>query len=132
MWYSQIYNYNFDSPGFNSEVKNFTQLVWNSTRRVGIGKADDGNGFTVVVARYEPVGNIDGLFVSNVSRKDFDRASFEANHVNIDFVPHKLQVAKSASSFLSWENEGKTKKLGFMSRHIFTTFSVLGKKGWKK
>ena len=107
MWYSQIFNYNFDSPGFNPETKNFTQLVWSSSRRVGIGKADDGNGFTVVVARYEPVGNIDGLFVPNVRRRGFERASCEPTQLNSD-VPYKARVtSKSPSSFLSWENEGK-------------------------
>lgn len=108
MWYSQIFNYNFDGPGFNPETKNFTQLVWNSSRRVGIGKADDGNGFTVVVARYEPVGNIDGLFASNVSKRGFDRNDLETNQLNTDVVSYKVRAnSKSASSFLSWENEGK-------------------------
>lgn len=102
VWYNEASQYDHDSPGFSAESRSFTQVVWQSSRKLGIGKASDEHGLTVVVARYEPVGNIDGLFVSNVNRRGHDRGSCEPPV----FQAHVQDM--STNSFLSWENEGKT------------------------
>lgn len=44
----------------------FTQLVWASSRELGVGKARSRQGKTVVVAMYRPPGNVCGLFEENV------------------------------------------------------------------
>ncbi|XP_061443427.1 Golgi-associated plant pathogenesis-related protein 1-like [Rhineura floridana] len=57
-WYSEIKNYNFQSPGFPSGTRHVTVMVWKNTKKMGVGKTAAGNGSTFVVARYEPAGNI--------------------------------------------------------------------------
>ena len=65
-WYSEIQNYNFDKPGFHTETSHFTQLVWKSSKELGIGIAQAADGTWYVVANYNPPGNISGQFPLNV------------------------------------------------------------------
>lgn len=47
----------------------FTQLVWKETERQGIGVATNPKTkYTVVVANYEPAGNMMGEFEQNVGK----------------------------------------------------------------
>ena len=105
-WYKEILNYDFDSPGFSNQTRDFTQLVWFSSRKFGVGKASSDEGVTVVVARYEPVGNMDGLFVQNVKRRGHERGSSEPMIFHVDLRYRMRTDSKSSNSFLSWENEG--------------------------
>ncbi|XP_076868031.1 GLI pathogenesis-related 2 [Brachyhypopomus gauderio] len=57
-WYNESKKYNFSTPGFQSEAGNFTQMVWKSTERAGVGLATDGKGMFITVVFYEPAGNI--------------------------------------------------------------------------
>lgn len=106
LWYKEILNYDFDSPGFSNETLDFSQLVWLSSRKFGVGKATGAEGVTVVVARYEPVGNIDGLFVQNVKRRGHERGSCEPMIFHVEYRYRVRTDSKSTNSFLSWENEG--------------------------
>ncbi|KAG9342198.1 hypothetical protein JZ751_016700 [Albula glossodonta] len=65
-WYSEIKDYNFRKPGFNSNTGHFTQVVWKSSKEVGVGLATDGN-IVFVVGQYSPKGNITnaGYFEEN-------------------------------------------------------------------
>ncbi|KXJ21233.1 protein PRY1 [Exaiptasia diaphana] len=68
-WYNEIYFYDYNNPGFHSSTGHFTQVVWKSTTKLGVGKATatvDGYTRTVVVARYTPAGNVRGQFQENV------------------------------------------------------------------
>ncbi|XP_078406547.1 GLI pathogenesis-related 2 isoform X3 [Cetorhinus maximus] len=67
-WYNEIKNYDFSSPGFQKNCGHFTQLVWRETKEIGVGLASDGKGLTVVVAQFDPAGNITnpGYFAKNV------------------------------------------------------------------
>ena len=52
---------NWDSqPGIS-------QMIWKSTKYIGVGVAWDSNGKVVIVAHYKPAGNIAGYFAENVS-----------------------------------------------------------------
>lgn len=106
LWYKEILNYDFDSPGFSNDTLDFSQLVWLSSRKLGVGKATGAEGVTVVVARYEPVGNIDGLFVQNVKRRGHERGSCEPMIFHVEYRYRVRTDSKSTNSFLSWENEG--------------------------
>jgi len=69
-WYSEIKDYNFgDSEEqlmkFFSKVGHFTQLVWDETEYLGVGYVFK-NGKCVVVAQYEPAGNMVGRFKKHV------------------------------------------------------------------
>jgi glioma pathogenesis-related protein 2 len=65
-WYSEIQNYNFDKPGFHTGTGHFTQLVWKSSKELGMGMAQAADGTWYVVANYSPPGNISGQFPLNV------------------------------------------------------------------
>jgi len=65
-WYSEIQNYNFNKPGFHTGTGHFTQLVWKSSKELGIGIAQAADGTWYVVANYNPPGNISGQFPLNV------------------------------------------------------------------
>ncbi|XP_050707678.1 uncharacterized protein LOC126992890 [Eriocheir sinensis] len=67
-WYETGRNFKYDVPeqADLSQAGPFSQLVWESTRAVGIGVARGSDGRTVVVARYWPPGNLGGEFASNV------------------------------------------------------------------
>lgn len=69
LWYEQIEDYDFADPGYAEETGAFTQLVWNSSRKVGVA-ATSGQGEewfeTYVVAVFDPPGNYDDQFEANV------------------------------------------------------------------
>ncbi|XP_071502492.1 Golgi-associated plant pathogenesis-related protein 1-like [Diadema antillarum] len=70
-FYDEINNYNFSNPGFTSGTGHFTQLVWKSSLRVGIGVAVNPQNKNQVfsVFNYEPAGNVQGQFPENVLQK---------------------------------------------------------------
>ena len=69
MWYEEIKDYSFRSPGFSSGTGHFTQVVWIDSVEVGVAKASNANGTQFVVARYNPPGNVLGHFPQNVKPK---------------------------------------------------------------
>ncbi|CAD7077045.1 unnamed protein product [Hermetia illucens] len=69
-WYNEIKFYDFDHPGFSEKTGHFTQVVWKSSRRLGVAIARRGSS-TWVVANYDPPGNYSGQFKDNVPRPRF-------------------------------------------------------------
>lgn len=69
-WYSAVKQYNFlgepDVLHANVNAGHFTQLIWSGSRYFGVGKARSRSGKIIVVANYQPVGNVSGHFQSNV------------------------------------------------------------------
>ncbi|XP_028519627.1 uncharacterized protein LOC110254426 [Exaiptasia diaphana] len=69
-WYNEIKDYDYDNPGYGSKTGHFTQVVWKSSTKLGVGKAtaDAGGGYkkTYIVAQYTPSGNVPGQFPDNV------------------------------------------------------------------
>ena len=69
-WYSEISNFNFNVGTPNDPslpYLHFTQLVWRSSSKLGMGVASEGNSH-YFVARYDPRGNVGGRFVREVPR----------------------------------------------------------------
>ncbi|KAA0709781.1 Golgi-associated plant pathogenesis-related protein 1 [Triplophysa tibetana] len=66
-WYSEIKDYNFKQSGYQQKTGHFTQVVWKSTKEVGVGLATDGH-TVFVVGEYSPPGNItnSGYYEENV------------------------------------------------------------------
>ncbi|XP_029294651.1 Golgi-associated plant pathogenesis-related protein 1-like [Cottoperca gobio] len=66
-WYSEIKEYNWSTPGYNSKTGHFTQVVWKNSNELGVGMATDGNK-VFVVGQYRPAGNVNmpGYFETNV------------------------------------------------------------------
>uniref|UniRef100_A0A673NBK4 SCP domain-containing protein n=1 Tax=Sinocyclocheilus rhinocerous TaxID=307959 RepID=A0A673NBK4_9TELE len=69
-WYSEIKDYNFNTPGHQPKTGHFTQVVWKSSTELGVGLATDGN-TVYVVGQYKPAGNITnaGYYEQNVLPK---------------------------------------------------------------
>ncbi|CAF4770913.1 unnamed protein product [Rotaria socialis] len=68
-WYDEISLYNFKHPYYSEETGHFTQLIWKSTQKMGVGVALSADGREVyVVSNYYPTGNIinPGYFEVNV------------------------------------------------------------------
>ena len=75
--YNEVCKYDFSKPGWTESAGHFTQLVWASSKELGLGWAtSDEDGFTCyyVAGRYYPGGNIDDnlLFEKNVMKGSFD------------------------------------------------------------
>ncbi|XP_077570601.1 Golgi-associated plant pathogenesis-related protein 1-like [Stigmatopora nigra] len=68
-WYSEVKQYNWKSPGYQSKTGHFTQVVWKESMQLGVGLATDGN-TVVVVGQYRPAGNInvEQYFIENVQQ----------------------------------------------------------------
>ncbi|XP_041369849.1 LOW QUALITY PROTEIN: uncharacterized protein LOC121383816 [Gigantopelta aegis] len=70
-WYSEHLNYDF-STHKGTNAGQFTQMVWKSTRHMGVGKAKSPEGKVVVVASYRPPGNVVGQYEENVAPPNED------------------------------------------------------------
>lgn len=67
--YEEINKYDFKNPGYKSGFGHFTQIVWKSSRKLGLGVAKcqkNGGNSVYIVARYFPAGNMLRQFEQNV------------------------------------------------------------------
>ena len=72
--YAEIKNYDWENPGKKKDpngqvIGHFTQLVWKSSQKLGMGiKVVKSGGwvYTYIVARYSPGGNVGGQYAANV------------------------------------------------------------------
>ena len=66
-WFAELQQYDFENGGFSPETKQFTQLVWRSTEKLGVGIGFNSDRTKVyVVAHFSPPGNQAGEFKDNV------------------------------------------------------------------
>ena len=54
--------------GFFFILGHFTQLVWDTTTRLGVGLAKSSTGRNIVVMKYDPPGNYVGQYTKHVHR----------------------------------------------------------------
>ena len=67
--YAEIKKYDWKNPGYQRGVGHFTQMVWKSSTKLGVGIAfNERSKKTYIVARYSPAGNFLGRFSENVMR----------------------------------------------------------------
>lgn len=66
-WYSEINDFSFGREPEELKCGHFTQLVWKTTKELGIGSAKGKSGKLYVVANYYPPGNYSGQFAKNVT-----------------------------------------------------------------
>ena len=59
---SKTFRYNSTNP----EASSFAQLVWKSSKLIGVGITKDSKGGTFIVANFYPGGNVAGQFANNV------------------------------------------------------------------
>jgi len=70
-WYNEISNYDFRNPKLvvsplSKSNAHFSAILWNSTTKIGVGKATSKDGRTYVVANYFPPGNFPDKLGDNV------------------------------------------------------------------
>ena len=66
-WSSEESDYDYNNPQYSPNTGHFTQIVWKSSRRLGVGFARGADGMLYTVAYYSPPGNVQGQFRANVS-----------------------------------------------------------------
>lgn len=67
-WYSDVSDHIFGEEPKPLTTGNFTQVVWESSKELGVGLArNKGSGKVYVVCFYEPAGNLVGGFTKNVA-----------------------------------------------------------------
>ena len=67
VWYSEKKNYSYSYPRLDAENDAFTQLIWKSTKELGMGCARDLlTNDMYIVALYRPAGNDKRLLRANV------------------------------------------------------------------
>ena len=60
-------DYDFEKGAFSTKTGHFTQLVWKSSKKLGVGAAQASeSGAWYVVCNYFPPGNVRGEFLNNV------------------------------------------------------------------
>ncbi|KAL0130795.1 hypothetical protein PUN28_002419 [Cardiocondyla obscurior] len=96
-WYSAVKQYDFlkepDILHANVNAGHFTQLIWARSRYFGVGKACSRSGKVIVVANYEPVGNVSGHFQNNVFPP-------LPENMNIVMSPPSVRVARGQYELL--------------------------------
>ncbi|XP_026484738.1 peptidase inhibitor 16-like isoform X1 [Vanessa tameamea] len=65
-WYNEINDFSFGKEPDVLNCGHFTQIVWRSTKELGIGNAKSKSGKLYVVANYYPPGNYAGQFMKNI------------------------------------------------------------------
>jgi pathogenesis-related protein 1 len=61
-WYAEIENYKYGviTDANWDQAGHYTQMIWNTTTKVGMGRATCSGGLVVIVAEYDPAGNYTG------------------------------------------------------------------------
>ncbi|XP_076352378.1 Golgi-associated plant pathogenesis-related protein 1-like [Tachypleus tridentatus] len=65
-WYSEIKDYTFGKEPLSLSSGHFTQVVWRSSTELGVAQARSKTNKIIVVANYNPAGNMVGSFAANV------------------------------------------------------------------
>ena len=105
MWYNEVKDYDFQSkPIYNPKCGHFTQVIWSSSKEVGLGKATSSNGISFVVARYSPAGNNLNEFENNIkppteNKDDSDSADLPKQSIQNDRSTNHIEISKNNEDF---------------------------------
>ena len=89
MWYEEHDKYSYGNPGFSKTTGHFTQIVWQSSKEMGAGKAVSSTGAQFVVARYQPPGNVRGQYPENVKPSN-NAGGTLLMHKKFNYIRQKL------------------------------------------
>ena len=70
MWYGEVDGYDFNNQGFSMDTRHFTQVVWKSVKKIGLGVSCDFQQRCYIVYHNYPSGNYEGEYYNNVFPKD--------------------------------------------------------------
>ena len=65
-WYKDSKDFRYNNSNYNPEATPFAQLVWKSSKLIGIGFSKDEKGGTYIVANFFPTGNVANQYSFNV------------------------------------------------------------------
>lgn len=107
-WYKEEKNYDFSEGGHQPDTGHFTQMVWRSSKEVGVGMASSGTGMFIVVAQYNPTGNITnpGYYQRNVMP-----AGTKISDEDEEDVPGKLTMLNASSAVPEKDSSAFVKEL---------------------
>jgi len=71
-WYEECRGYSYEVEPRDPGTGHFTQLVWSSSRHLGVGVSQsDNTGRFYVVMKYDPPGNVIGSYTRHVNRPKY-------------------------------------------------------------
>lgn len=79
-WYSELRQY---GGKLTPQTSHFTQMVWRSSRDLGVGVARSRTGEVYTVAHYFPPGNIEGMQDRNVKNWQREKARMDRNPIDM-------------------------------------------------
>ncbi|CAI9738089.1 wall PRY3-like isoform X2 [Octopus vulgaris] len=94
-WYSEVEQYNYEQGGDTSTCGHFSQIVWRSSRQMGIGQASTTDGHSIIVAHYYPAGNISGHYNTNVLPPFYPDGIPVINQTKPAIIRHSKQCQRS-------------------------------------
>ena len=97
-WYSEEKNFEYNID--NQEASPFAQLVWKSSRLIGIGLSKDNKGGTYIVANFYPVGNVTNQYHLNVF-KPKDNVKNRKNNKKDEFSEFELESLQLHNKYRS-------------------------------
>ena len=65
-WHKDSKDFRYNNSNYNPEATPFAQLVWKSTKLIGVGFSKDEKGGTFIVANFFPTGNVANQYSFNV------------------------------------------------------------------
>ncbi|KAB0800348.1 hypothetical protein PPYR_06088 [Photinus pyralis] len=68
VWYNESQKYDYNTNDGMEGTYHFTQLIWKSSRKLGVGVAKSSKNIVYVACNYDPIGNVQGQFIENVPR----------------------------------------------------------------
>jgi len=105
-WYAQK---SFYTGQWASNVGQFTQMVWKSSRELGVGKATSANGWTYIVALYYPAGNDVTQYKQNVFTIE-NKNSFITNSQS-ETVKNFFKTTPSTNQQVNAKNKNDKEKI---------------------
>uniref|UniRef100_A0A0N5B294 SCP domain-containing protein n=1 Tax=Strongyloides papillosus TaxID=174720 RepID=A0A0N5B294_STREA len=85
MWYKESRSYNYRRPGPQLQTSHFTNLIWRSTVKVGIGIVKN-DSYLYICFIYSPSGNVQRKYIDNVRKARYhlvnSRSFFSTLHNN--------------------------------------------------
>ncbi|KAM7352214.1 uncharacterized protein ACRADG_004848 [Cochliomyia hominivorax] len=112
-WYEEIKDYNFNKPGFSSNTGHFTQVVWKSSKELGVGILTKDNR-TWIVCNYNPPGNMMGNYKENVAPLLVDTAAKIIDKMK----PQKMLLKRPLKPETDDKDENDTTKKRYSAKDL--------------